>query len=100
MIVTDGFLWFNSKEVLAVGRRVEADLSVYLKGLHGCATLKLSSPERAYAIKMRLILGLADKKEIKEITDFLFKDAEIKKLDTELIKKEFEDIINQKGGEK
>ena len=84
MIVTDGNLFFNSKNVRAVGAYSDGTVFVYIQGINGYAQLNYNSPERACSVHMRLILEITPKKEIKDITEYLFSEAKSKGLDIEL----------------
>lgn len=97
MLVTDGNVFFNSKDITAVGSYLDGGLVVYIRGIPGHIQLKFKSTEKACAVHMRLVLELVQKKEIKDITAFLLSNAEAKKLDVERVKKYFAEIIIQKG---
>ena len=100
MIVTDGNLFFNSKNISAVGYYSEKTVFVYIRGINGYAQLKYNSIEMSCAVHMRLVLEITPKKEIKDITEYLFSMAKSKGLDIGKVKEHFEKIINQKGGKK
>ncbi|MCK5217846.1 MAG: hypothetical protein KAJ93_08655 [Methanosarcinales archaeon] len=94
MIVTDGVLWINSKDVRAVGKLNGKTFPVFLQGINGTANLNFPTIERACAIRIRLILDLDSKdKNLIEVSQYLMLEAAAAGLNMDDVRKHLKEFI-------
>lgn len=94
MIVTDGCVWINSKDVRAVGKLNEKTFPVFLQGINGTVNLTYPGIEKACAVRIRLILDLDSKdKNLNEVSRYLMLEAVAAGLNMDEVRKHLKEFI-------
>ena len=94
MVITNGGMWLDSKNIRIVGGVEDTIIHLYLKDVPGVVNLQYKSKEMAYAVRIILILDLDPKdKKMKSTYEYLIGQAKINGINIKVLQSYLKEFI-------